>query len=68
MDYYNYSLSDSLEKSIRDKIYIWISEPTNGIKDHMWGKNAVYLSDTGSERRVIHIKRKILRRQKYISQ
>ena len=39
MDDENYSLSDSLKQNSRYKIYIWISGPINGAKDHMGGNH-----------------------------
>ena len=45
MDGYTYSLYGSLEKNSRDKIYIWISEPTNGAKDLVEGNNIFYFRD-----------------------
>ena len=44
---YTYSLSVALEKNTRDNIYIWISEPTNGAKYLVKGKNIFYLSYNG---------------------
>ena len=37
-----YSLSDDFEQNSRDKIYIWISEPTNGAKHLVEGNHIVY--------------------------
>ena len=42
MDYNTHPQSDSLGK-IPEIIYICISEPTNGAKDLVKGKNIVYL-------------------------
>ena len=64
MNDYTYSLSDVLEKKVRYNIYIWISEPTNGIKYPVKGKNIVYLSGNGQERGSIQGKRMITITQK----
>ena len=44
MDDDTYSLSIALENT-KDKMYLWISEPTHGTKYLLKGNNIVYFSD-----------------------
>ena len=62
MDNDNYYLHDALEENTKDKIYIQISEPTNGAKYIVEGNKFIYLSDTGWEMDVVHRKRNRERR------
>ena len=39
MDNDNYYLHDALEENTKDKIYVWIFEPTNGAKYIVEGSN-----------------------------
>ena len=57
-----YSLSDDFEQNSRDKIYIWISEPTNVAKYIVGGNNNVYFSENGREKGIIQRKSKMNRR------
>ena len=48
-----YSLSDDFEQNSRDKIYICISEPTNGAKHLVEGNHIVYFSENEWDKGVI---------------
>ena len=54
-----YSLSSPHEKNSRDKIYIWISELTNGTKYLVEGNNIFDFLWNGRERIFIQNKSKI---------
>ena len=56
------TLYDTFEQNIRDKIYIWISEPTNVAKYIVGGNNNVYFSENGREKGIIQRKSKMNRR------
>ena len=58
-----YYMPDDLKQNNRDKIYIWISEPTNGEKYLMVVNNVFYLSCNRWYRGVIQSKRKMTRRE-----
>ena len=61
---YAYSMSGALDKNGRDKIYIWLSETTNGSKYLVESNGIIYLSDTRWERGVIQSEIKITIRKK----
>ena len=42
-----YSMSDALELNTRYKLYIWLSDTTNGKRDLVEGNNIFYLSENG---------------------
>ena len=40
-------MSDVFEENARDKLYIWLSDTTNGEKYLVEGNNIFYFSDNG---------------------
>ena len=58
-------LSNFLEENTRFKLYIWLSDTTNGERDLVEGNNIFNSSENGWERGVIQIKTKMTRKKKY---
>ena len=56
-------MSDALEENTRDKLYIRLSDTTNGKRDLLKGNNIINLSENGLERGVIQRKMRMTRRK-----